>query len=97
MDTENENGTAQPKPSMRERIGRRAWVRSAALAGGGLIAGGIIAGTVTAHAVDDGTTPPVSSTSERDGRGHHAPRGDDDRSRPQRDGEELLTGERPSR
>ena len=56
MDSETPNETAtddqQQKPALRERIGRRAWVRSAALVGGGLIAGGIIAGTVTA-------TPPT--------------------------------------
>jgi hypothetical protein len=95
MDGENENqsGTAQPKPRLRERIGQRAWVRSAALVGGGVIVGGIIAGTVTANAADERSTGPESSTSERDGRGHHGPRGGGDPSQPQRDDEELLTGD----
>ena len=78
---------------MRERIGQRAWVRSAALVGGGLIVGGIIAGTVTANAADEGSTTPDTSTSQHDGRGHHGPRGDGDPSQPQRDDEELLTGD----
>ena len=93
MDSETENETAQPKPTLRERIGRRAWVRSAALVGGGLIVGGIVAGTVVANAADEGGMRPDSSTGERDGRGHHGPRGDGDRSQSQRDDEEPLTGE----
>ncbi len=91
MDSENE----QQRPGLRERIGRRAWVRSAALVGGGLIAGGIIAGTVTANAADEGTTPDSSTSQEADrgghGRGHHG--GNGDPSQPQRDDEELLTGD----
>ena len=90
MDSENHYETAPPKPSLRKRIGGRAWVRSAALVGGGLIVGGIIAGTVTANAADEGR--PDSSTSQHDGRGHHGPRGDGDPSQPQRADEELLTG-----
>jgi predicted nucleic acid-binding Zn-ribbon protein len=90
-ETENQSGTAQQKPGLRERIGQRAWVRSAALVGGGLIIGGIVAGTVTANAADDGRAE--SSMSERDGRGHHGPRGGGDPSQPQRDDEELLTGD----
>ena len=92
-ETESQNETAEKKPRLRERIGRRPWVRSVALVGGGLIAGGIIAGTVTANAADDGRTGPGSSIGERDGRGHHGPRGDGDPSQPQRDDEELLTGD----
>jgi hypothetical protein len=93
MDSENQSDTAQPQPALRERIGQRAWVRSAALVGGGLIVGGIIAGTVTANAADEGSTTQDSSTSQHDGRGHHGPRGDGDPSQPQRDDEELLTGD----
>ena len=92
-ETENQNETAQQKPRLRERIGRRPWVRSVALVGGGLIAGGIIAGTVTANAADDGRAGPGSSIGERDGRGHHGPRGDGDPSQPQRDDEDLLPQE----
>jgi hypothetical protein len=91
-ETENQSGTAQQKPRLRERIGQRPWVRAVALVGGGLIAGGVIVGTVTANAADEGVTGPESSTSEPDGRGHHGPRGGGDRSQPQRDDEELLTG-----
>jgi predicted nucleic acid-binding Zn-ribbon protein len=95
MDSEtgNQNETPQPRPGLRERIGQRAWVRSAALVGGGLIVGGIIAGTVTANAADEGSTATDSSASQHDGRGHHGPPGDGDPSQPQRDDEELLTGD----
>ena len=89
MDGENE----QQRPGLRERIGRRAWVRSAALVSGGLIAGGIIAGTVTANAADEGR--PDSSTSQgpdRGGPGHGHHGGNGDPSQPQREDEELLTG-----
>ncbi len=91
MDSENE----QQQPGLRERVGRRAWVRSAALVSGGLIAGGIVAGTVTANAADEGTTTPDSSTSQEEGNrghGHHGRGGNGDPSQPQRDDEELLTG-----
>ena len=96
MDGEIENEAAQQKPTLRERIGHRAWVRSAALVGSGLIAGGIIAGTVAANAADEGTTTPDSSTTQEDarpapGHGHRGPHGDP--SQPQRDDEELLTGD----
>jgi hypothetical protein len=94
VNSENEHETTQQqKPGLRERIGRRAWVRSAALVGGGLLVGGIIAGTVTANAANDGPRTPDSSTSQHDGRGHHGPRGDGDPSQPQRGDEELLTGD----
>ena len=98
MDSENQNETAQPKATLRERIGRRAWVRSAALVGGGVIVGGIIAGTVAANAADDGSTIPGSSTTREDARpghggGHRGPHGNGDPSQPQRSDEELLTGE----
>jgi hypothetical protein len=81
----------QQQPGWRERIGRRAWVRSAALVGAGLVAGGIIAGTVTATAADEDTTPSTSQESTDRGRGHHG--GNGDPSQPQRSDEELLTGD----
>jgi len=88
--------TEQQRPTLRERIGKRAWLRSVALVGGGLIAGGIIAGTVTATAAEDGSGP-TSSTTQDDGRGggHHGPgfHGNGDPSQPQRDDESLLTGD----
>ena len=98
MDSETPNETEQPKPTLRERIGQRAWVRSAALVGGGLIVGGIVAGTVTANAADDGSTTPDSSTTQEDtrpghGGGHRGPHGNGDPSQPQRSDEELLTGD----
>ena len=50
----NDTPADAPRPrSVRERIGQRAWLRSAAWVGGGLVAGGILAGTVTAAAADD--------------------------------------------
>ena len=95
-ETENHDETPRPKPTLRERIGRRAWVRSAALVGAGVIVGGIIAGTVAANAADE--APAGSSTSQEDGRpgsggGHRGPHGDGDPSQPQRSDEELLAGE----
>jgi hypothetical protein len=39
MDENTDNTTTEQQPVARERIGQRAWVRSAALVGGGLIAG----------------------------------------------------------
>ena len=66
MDSDEPERDGAAAAGLRERIGQRAWVRSAALVGGGLIAGGIIAGTVTANAADEGsrprTPPPVSTT-----------------------------------
>jgi hypothetical protein len=44
------------QPPQRERIGSRAWVRTAGLVGGGLVAGGILAGTLSANAATDSTT-----------------------------------------
>jgi hypothetical protein len=93
MDENTDNTTTEQQPVARERIGQRAWVRSAALVGGGLIAGGILAGTLTATAADDGTTTTDSSTVQEDGRGHHGGPGNGDPSQPQRDDEELLTGD----
>jgi hypothetical protein len=90
------------QPAQRERIGRRAWIRSTAMVGGGLIAGGILAGTLTANAAtdDDSTstpsttqeqTVPDSDTGTTDG--HPGGPGNGDPSQPQRDDEELLTGD----
>ena len=100
MDSEtgNQSEAAQPRPGLRERIGQRAWVRSAALVGGGLIVGGIIAGTVTANAADEDSTTPDSSTTQEDARPghggeHRGPHGNGDPSQPQRSDEELLTGD----
>ena len=59
-----ENMTEE-QPAPRERVGSRAWVRTAGLVGGGLMAGGILAGTLTANAAtDDSTTTPPSVTQE---------------------------------
>ena len=61
---------------VRERIGRRAWVRSAALVGSGLVAGAIVAGTVTASAAEDVPADPTSTTQEDRGpRGDHGRHG----------------------
>jgi hypothetical protein len=89
----DENTTEQS--GSRTRVWTRPWVRSAALIGGGLIAGGILAGTITANAADDETTPPSSSYSQQDGgHGRHGGGvGNGDPSQPQRDDEELLTGD----
>ena len=95
-ETETQHETTPQKPTLRERIGRRPWVRSAALVGAGLIAGGIIAGTVAANAADEGATTPDSSTVREDGRhgdGHRGPHRNGDPSQPQRSDEELLTGD----
>jgi hypothetical protein len=92
-----EDATEQRQASVRERIGRRAWVRSVALVGSGLVAGGILAGTLTAVAADDERSTSDSSTSREEGArgdGHGGgPRGNGDPSQPQRDDEELLTGD----
>jgi hypothetical protein len=59
-------GTGGRRARLRERIGARPWVRSAALVGTGLLAGGILAGAVTASAADDDAR---GSTSREDSRG----------------------------
>jgi hypothetical protein len=93
---EQTTDAAQPAPgprSLRERVGQRRWVRSAAWVGGGLVAGGILAGTVTAAASDD--TPSTGATGtygyavdgNGDGRGGHHGRGGPGA------GEEELTGD----
>jgi hypothetical protein len=53
-----------PQPPQRERIGARAWVRTAGLVGGGLVAGGILAATLTANAATDESTTAVPSHSQ---------------------------------
>ena len=90
------------QPAQRERIGHRAWIRSTAMVGGGLIAGGILAGTLTANAATDhgststpsttqAQTVPDSDTGTTDG--HPGKPGNGDPSQPQRDDEDLLTGD----
>jgi hypothetical protein len=91
----------EQQPVVRERVGRHAWVRSAALVGGGLVAGGILAGTITAGAAttDNAATPVASygtaegAPAEGGGGGHGGPGGNGDPSQPQRPDEELLTGD----
>ena len=68
-------GTGSRRARLRERIGRRAWVRSAALVGSGLVAGGILAGAVTASAADEDGRDTGTSTSREDGRGGHGGHG----------------------
>jgi hypothetical protein len=85
------DGTEQ-QTGQRERIGRRAWVRSAALVGGGLVAGGILAGTLTANATTDGTSTFTSTYGQEAGSGS-GPTGNGDPSQPQRSDEQLLTGD----
>lgn len=81
-------------------LGRRAWVKSVALVGGGLVAGGILAGTLTANAAtdDESTSAPSTGQEQTDpgGGGHRGGpggMGDGDPSQPQRSDEELLTGD----
>ena len=81
-------------PGSRERIGQRAWVRSAAWVGGGLVAGGILAGTVTAAAADDEPSSGATGSygygapADGDGRGPGGHYGGGPGA-----GEELLTGD----
>jgi predicted nucleic acid-binding Zn-ribbon protein len=87
--------SADPGAGQREGVGRRSWMRSAAMVGGGLVAGGILAGTLTANAAtDDTSTSSTSSYSQEEGApggGGHA--GNGDPSQPQRSDEQLLTGD----
>ena len=77
MDDATEHGspTGTTRVRRRGRFGRRAWVRSVALVGGGLVAGGILAGTLTANAADglhDDHRRPVGHPGGRDhDRRHH--------------------------
>jgi hypothetical protein len=91
-------GSADPAAGQREGVGRRPWVRSVAMVGGGLVAGGIIAGTLTANAAtNDTSTSSAPSYSQEGTHGHGgrggAPAGKGDPSQPQRSDEELLTGD----
>jgi hypothetical protein len=92
-----EDDTEQ-QPGHREQAGRRAWVRSAALVGGGLVAGGILAGTLTANAATDNGATSIPSYNQEDGAAAGGPggggtHGDGDPSQPHRADEELLTGD----
>jgi hypothetical protein len=87
----------QQQTGQRERIGQRAWVRSAALIGGGLVAGGILAGTLAANAATDTGSTTATATYDQEGvpggSGGGGPRGNGDPSQPQRSDEQLLTGD----
>jgi len=86
----------QQQTGRRERIGQRAWVRSAALIGGGLVAGGILAGTLTANAASDTGSTTATATYDQEGvpgGSGGGPRGNGDPSQPQRSDEQLLTGD----
>ena len=76
-------------PENGQRAGRRTWVRSVAMVGGGLVAGGILAGTLSANAATDNTS--TSSYSQEQGAGGRT--GNGDLSQPQRSDEQLLTGD----
>ena len=79
-------------PENGQRAGRRTWVRSMAMVGGGLVAGGILAGTLSANAATDNTsTSSTSSYSQEQGAGGST--GNGDLSQPQRSDEQLLTGD----
>ncbi len=76
---------------VRERIGRRAWVRSVALVGSGLIAGGVVAGTVTASAAEDVPADPTATQEDRGPFGENGwPGGHGFPGRPGYGGEELT-------
>jgi len=75
----------------RDGFGRKMWLRSVALVGGGLVAGGILAGTLSANAATtdtSGSTAPSSTSQEPP-----APTGNGDPSQAQRSDEQLLTGD----
>jgi len=92
MDDAIENDTAD----RREGPGRKLWLRSMALVGGGLVAGGILAGTLSANAAttDTSGSAATSSTSQSStSQEAPAPAGTGDPSQPQRSDEQLLTGD----
>jgi hypothetical protein len=89
MDDATEHGTVADGRS--GGIGRRMWVRSVALVGGGLVAGGILAGTLSANAATDTSTATSAASSTNQEAG--APTGNTDPSQPQRSDEQLLTGD----
>ena len=95
----DDGGSTDPG-QVRRSLGQRAWVRSAALVGGGLVAGGIIAGTLTANAATDDESTSAPSTGQEQtapDQGHRGGppggTGNGDPSQPQRGDEELLTGD----
>src|SRR4051812_22552683 len=86
--TEYGDGTGAHR---REGFGRKMWLRSVALVGGGLVAGGILAGTLSANAAttDTSGSTATSSTSQE----APASTGTGAPSQPQRSDEQLLTGD----
>jgi hypothetical protein len=86
MDDATDNTTAGNR---RDGSGRKLWLRSVALVGGGLVAGGILAGTLSANAATTGTSAATPSTSQE----ATPPAGTGDPSQPQRSDEQLLTGD----
>lgn len=91
----SDGGWSSEPAGRREGIGRRTWVRSVALVGGGLVAGGILAGTLTANAASDDTSSTTSAPSDSQEDGEHGgpPAGNGNPSQPQRSDEQLLTGD----
>jgi hypothetical protein len=92
MDDATEYGTNDGAAADRRAgVGRKMWLRSVALVGGGLLAGGILAGTLSANAAttDAGSTAAPSSTGQQ----ATPPAGNGDPSQPQRADEQLLTGD----
>jgi hypothetical protein len=88
MDDSMEYGTdGGTVADRREGTGRKMWIRSVALVGGGLVAGGILAGTLSANAATTDTSSPSTSQEAT------SPAGNGDPSQPQRSDEQLLTGD----
>ena len=79
--TEHGTEAGGRRARLRQRIGRRPWLRSAALVSSGLVAGAILAGAVTASAADGDGADTRTSSSREDGRGGPGA------------GEEALTGD----
>ena len=88
IDNGTDDGTAADR---RAGYGRKMWLRSVALVGGGLVAGGILAGTLSANAAttDTSGSAATSSTSQEAPPGT----GNSDPSQPQRSDEQLLAGD----
>src|SRR3954452_23868038 len=57
----------QQQTGRREPIGQSAWVRSAALIGGGLVRGGILAVAPAANAANDTVSTPATATYGQEG------------------------------
>jgi hypothetical protein len=85
--------SADPGAGQRGGTGRRGWVRSVAMVGGGLVAGGILAGTLAANAATDTPTSSAPSYSQEEGAPGGGRTGNGDPSQPQRSDEQLLTGD----